>query len=701
MGKGRVAVIALVVMAGACARPPAAAPPPPSPAPAPVAMAAVATATVVEAPAPAPAPAAEPVVQLSPRETAMRALALLGEKKYDEAVPALTEAARVYPAVAPFLRLRVAEAELARGNAQAAAGVLSEIIALGESSAATVARLRLPAAYAQAGDAASTDAAWQQAMLVPVDELTESDFTAMASALAKAGRSDLATRTRMRLLTEYTSGRFTEDTYDHLRAEIEKLPKEEQLSIGAKLARANRYDQALEILNRVGAGPEARATRIRALFNSRNYAQLIEETPNGTLTDPALILLRARAAWRDDRPSLMLSELDRIEKNFPNSREAAEAKVMRSKYFVTDSIDYARAVADLEKAIAAGVAGSDGENLWNLGYTYTLWGRFDEALKAYDRYIRAYPDGDWKTNSLFWSAKILTRLGRTAEAEAKAAQVIAEYPYSYYAYRAKQLWPAVANTPIAANNVFPDLEAELNKVTDPRFGTVAALLDIELNRAAAREMKLLATKYAENLGVQFMLADVYVRGGEPFKANGVLQRQFRPFIRHGGTNVPARFWQILYPLAYWETIQAEARRRELDPYLVASVIRQESAFEPTTVSNAGAVGLMQIMPAEASRIAQVGGLPDVTRQDLFDPLKNIAVGAAEFRQKLDAWKGNQILAIASYNAGEEPVRGWIERTGLEDMDLFIESIPFAETRLYVKTVTRNRSEYERIYVRAR
>jgi soluble lytic murein transglycosylase len=86
---------------------------------------------------------------------------------------------------------------------------------------------------------------------------------------------------------------------------------------------------------------------------------------------------------------------------------------------------------------------------------------------------------------------------------------------------------------------------------------------------------------------------------------------------------------------------------------------------------------------------------------LFDPLKNIAVGAAEFRQKLDAWNGNQTLAIASYNAGEEPVRGWIERTGLDDMDLFIESIPFAETRLYVKTVTRNRSEYERIYQGAR
>jgi soluble lytic murein transglycosylase len=678
MGKGRffVAVAVIVVMA-ACAKPPAAEEP-------------VTTALppVVAAPAPPPPPAP------TPRDMAMHGLAALESKNYDEAVSSLTAAAKAYPEVAPFLRLRVAEAEVARGNVQNAAAVLSEIIALGETSAVTVARLRLPAIYAQAGDAASTEASWQQAMQVPIDELTESDFTAMATALAKAGRADLASRTRMRLLEEYTNGRFTEETYGHLRDEIAKLPAAQQLSIGSKLARANRYDQALEILNRVGTGAEARATRMRALFNSRNYTQLLEENKDADLKDPALILLRARAAWRDDRPQEMLAGAARLVKEFPSSAQASEAKVMRAKYYVTDVVDYRQAVADLSDAIEAGAVGGDGENIWNLGYTHVLGGKYDDALKVFDRYIRSYPDGDWKTNSLFWSAKIFDRQGRTAERDAKASQIVDEYPFSYYSYRVKELWGAKGTG--AATNVFPALTLP----TDPRINTVNALLDIGLNRAAAREMKVLATKYADSPGVQYMLADVYVRGGEPFKANTVLQRQFRQFIRHGGANIPERFWQILYPLAYWETIQTEAQRRSLDPYLVASVIRQESGFEPTTVSNAGAVGLMQIMPAEASRIAQVGGLQDVTRSDLFNPEKNIAVGAAEFRQKLDVWNGNQVLAIASYNAGEGPVSGWIQRTPLDDIDLFIESIPFAETRLYVKTVTRNRSEYARIYQRS-
>ncbi|MFZ2494099.1 MAG: lytic transglycosylase domain-containing protein, partial [Thermoanaerobaculia bacterium] len=211
--------------------------------------------------------------------------------------------------------------------------------------------------------------------------------------------------------------------------------------------------------------------------------------------------------------------------------------------------------------------------------------------------------------------------------------------------------------------------------------------------------KALEAAHPGNIGVAFLLADVYSRGGEPFRANGVLQRRFRTFVRHGGENVPPRFWSILFPLEYWKTIEAEAVKRGMDPYLVASIIRQESGFEPSTVSNAGAVGLMQIMPVEAEELGEAAGLTGVTRESLFDPTTNIAVGIAEFQQKRGRMNGNPILAIAAYNAGERAVGTWLEKTPIEDVDLFIESIPFAETRLYVKTVTRNRFEYRRIYER--
>ncbi|HEY0142324.1 MAG TPA: transglycosylase SLT domain-containing protein [Thermoanaerobaculia bacterium] len=631
------------------------------------------------------------------RAQALLGLFLFDQKRYDEAIPVLTRVASTYPEVAPFLRLRIVEAEEARGNFASAAALASEIIALGDSTAVTVARLRLPSIYASMNDAASTGAAFEQAMRVGIDELTESDFVELAKRLAKTNRNDLATRLRMRLLNDYTSGRFTEQTFDFVKGEIATLPNSEKLALATKLSRANRYDQALALFAEIpeSAG-EARAARMRAQFNSRNYTRLLEETKDLDFGDPSLVLLRARAAWRAGRPEELLSGLDLIEKQWPASKEAAEAKVIRAKYYVTDVVDYAKSIDNLQRAISAGNVGSDGENLWNVGWTQFLAGKEAEALKTFARYIASYPDGDWKTNSLFWTAKIHAKHGRTAERDAAARQIIAEYPFSYYAYRAKELW-GLGNQPVASN-AFPDLDAHLAQVSsDPRFNTVNELLEIELNRAATREMKVLAARHETNPGVQFLLADVYVRGGEPFRANGVLQRQFRQFIRHGGTNIPQRFWQILYPLAYWETIQAEAARRGHDPYLIASIIRQESAFEPTTVSNAGAVGLMQIMPEEASRIAEEGGLGPLTRNDLFDPARNIAVGAAEYGQKLKRTQGHPILAIAAYNAGETAVGTWLEKTPIDDIDLFVEAIPYAETRLYVKTVSRNRHEYRRIY----
>ncbi len=223
------------------------------------------------------------------------------------------------------------------------------------------------------------------------------------------------------------------------------------------------------------------------------------------------------------------------------------------------------------------------------------------------------------------------------------------------------------------------------------------MLALGMKRDATREMQSVAAAYPDNPGIQFLLADVYTHGGEPFRAQGVLQRRFRQFVRHGGSGIPHRFWEILFPLSYRDAVTTEATKRQLDPYLVAAIIRQESGFEPTTVSNAGAVGIMQIMPAEAPAIALAAGLPAPSRQDLFDPQINIAIGAAELAQKLAIEHGNPILAIAAYNGGEDNVAKWTARVPPDDVDLFVDSIPFAETKLYVKTVSRNRFEYRRIY----
>jgi soluble lytic murein transglycosylase len=410
-------------------------------------------------------------------------------------------------------------------------------------------------------------------------------------------------------------------------------------------------------------------------------------------------MTRARAAWRANQPALFLAGLRQVEKQFPSSSEAAEAKILRAKYHVTDEVKYDLAIADLEAAIAAGAIGNEGENIWTLGWTYFRAGRFDDALNTFGRYAKQFPDGDYLSNSLFWAAKIHERRGNREARDAALHELESIYPYSYFSYRARAIMsePILAPNEVANGNIFPDVDAQLAAASEPRLDSVRELAWLGLYREATREMKAIAAANPSNLGMQFMLADLYVQGGEPFSANNVLQRKFRQFVRHGGAGVPHRFWEILFPLNYWETIKSEAEQRQIDPYLIASIIRQESGFEPSTVSNADAIGIMQIMPAEAASIAARAGLPPPTREQLFDPKVNIAVGVAEFAQKLAAEHGNTTLAIAAYNAGEEPVGRWIAQTPVDDEDLFVESIPFAETRLYVKTVSRNRFEYRRIY----
>jgi soluble lytic murein transglycosylase-like protein len=641
----------------------------------------------------------------------------LAEQKSPDAAGILRQAADSYPEVAPWLKLRI-------GDVAALTEIVQQTPA---SSAATVARLRLPALYAscvaagysrpaqedrpaEAGrytcSASDLEKSLSDTDAIAIDELTEEDFVAMAKALPP----DMANKVRLRLLMQFPQGRFTEQTYDFLAratpSPLDALTLEESLRVASQLGRFDRYDREFDLLRRInmrfpeaGTSKEVRAIRYRALFNSRQYDRLLAETDAAALDDPSTILLRARAAWRFGRPKEFLAGLDRVTKDFPKSGEAVEAQLQRAKYYSSDDVKYELALLNLERAVDAGSIGGEGENLWTLGWTLYLAQRYDEALGTFKRYALQFPDGDYLTNSLFWSGKIYDHLGQRAERDAAWHELESKYPYSWFSYRARELMgePTVAPDQVLNGNIFPDLEGQLASITDPRLTSVRELMTLDLYRDAVREMKIVAAAYPDNLGVQFRLADLYVQGGEPFKANGVLQRKFRPFVRHGGSNVPHRFWEVLFPLNYGEIIKAEAEKRQIDPYLIASIIRQESGFEPTTVSNAGAVGIMQIMPQEAEHIALAGGLPPPSREELFDPKVNIAIGAAEFAQKLAQFNGNPILAVAAYNAGTDPVGKWIAQTPVDDIDLFIEAIPYAETRLYVKSVSRNRFEYRRIY----
>lgn len=166
------------------------------------------------------------------------------------------------------------------------------------------------------------------------------------------------------------------------------------------------------------------------------------------------------------------------------------------------------------------------------------------------------------------------------------------------------------------------------------------------------------------------------------------------FASSGG---PSWYTKTVYPLKYAGAIRAGAARYDLDPALVAAVVYAESRFDEHARSSQGAVGLMQILPETADQIADESGGVTFTTEDLETPRINVRYGSYYLRQALDAFDGDKVAAIASYNAGMGAVGEWVAQAHAEGHGLRIKDIPYPETRAYVKKVLEARRVYREEY----
>ena len=156
--------------------------------------------------------------------------------------------------------------------------------------------------------------------------------------------------------------------------------------------------------------------------------------------------------------------------------------------------------------------------------------------------------------------------------------------------------------------------------------------------------------------------------------------------------------EITLPLRHEDIIRQQAGDKNLDAELIAAICYQESKFQDRT-SNAGARGVMQLLPSTADYIARKSGGTQFVQGDLADPQINISYGSWYLRYLLDHYDGNERLAIAAYNAGETNVDRWVAKAGGPGEFSKDEDIPFAETRAYVTSVEEKKREYRKNYAR--
>ena len=343
---------------------------------------------------------------------------------------------------------------------------------------------------------------------------------------------------------------------------------------------------------------------------------------------------------------------------------------------------------------------------WKVAFSDYLHRRGDAAAKLREQ-IERYPSDARTSASLYF-------LGRLSEAEndfsgAKAyyRKIVDLYPNYYYATRAKE---RLADTRIVAAQPSAKVAQYLAGVEFParrervdHEPTAVTKLRIErghlLAAAGLQDLAESELRYgARHDGQPELLAMELARNAEsPYQGLRYMKSFAPDYLATPFEQMPRRFWELLFPMPYQTDLVRNAKLQNLDPYMVAALIRQESEFNPKAISHKSACGLTQIMPATGRQLARKDGVRRFRTSMLFQPSTNLKLGSRYLRSILDQWGGKWEETLASYNAGKTHVDDWVNWSSFQEPAEFVETIPFTETREYVQAVLRNAAIYRRLY----
>lgn len=318
-------------------------------------------------------------------------------------------------------------------------------------------------------------------------------------------------------------------------------------------------------------------------------------------------------------------------------------------------------------------------------------GTATQAAREWDALGVRYPRAEDSSAARYWAGRSWARAGKPRSAAVRWRRVLSTDPLSYYAMlSARRLGrpsPIASIAPdTGASPLAPPIDSAITRAA--RLGVLGMLaeakfeVDYALQSASSTPVGLFATGAA------------LARVGEASRAVSI---GWRLADRTDSAWRDPRVLRLIFPLAYGDTLTDLARAKGLDPALVAAIVRQESAFNPHAVSVAGARGLMQIMPSVGRGLAVSRRLDPSDPTLLDEPGVNLTFGVAHLATFFELEGGNVVRTLAAYNAGPSRVAAWVTKRGTDDPEVFVERIPFPETRDYVRSILRGREVYARLY----
>ncbi|MDO8462357.1 MAG: transglycosylase SLT domain-containing protein [Deltaproteobacteria bacterium] len=472
---------------------------------------------------------------------------------------------------------------------------------------------------------------------------------------------------------------------------------------GKRLCKNGEFEKARLVFSQLNH-PEASFWEAESLFRLRRYQEafkkyemLYAEEREGAKKKQFLGRM-ATAAARLDQSEKALQLQQKILKIFPHSEEAVMAR-RKIAFLYLDAGLLDQAVPYLKQLIRRG---DHKTKLWaeeKLAWSYYRLGRWESSLRVWKKIEK----GPKQEEALYWQGRIFEKKGELKKSQSFFQKLIQSEGWRYYKFLAahrlypeeekylKAIDPGWENGPFFS---FPNPEEVkgmtegclplakafrlqslgLKKFVGPELARVTQVC--ETGRMSLKALATLA-KISGSLGY-YTLPITIAQNWDPFKEGGeVLQ------------------WA--YPEAYAEVVRKEAHPRKVDPFLVYSMMRQESRFQPEVISPVGARGLLQLMPSTAMRLARKAGWPNFSPELLEEPEPNIKLSLVYLEGLLKEFQGQVISVVASYNAGEEAVRRWRRQKKGIDEEEFVEEIPYDETEDYVKRVMTNYEIYRLLY----
>ena len=485
-----------------------------------------------------------------------------------------------------------------------------------------------------------------------------------------------------------------------------------ELGRGERLFGAKRYTAArpiFEALRRVASGDDRELVDLRIAecdyFLKRTRAAQDALKPyaeKASRQGEALYFYAIATRELGDRAEY-LRLVQRIVDEFPNQSWAEEAlNDVATQHIRQD--DDEEAVETFRTMVDRYPNGHYGDRAaWKFGWWAYKNGRYADAIRAFEVAAAFYARSDYRPMWLYWAARAHEALKNQTVADQRYVLVATDYLNSYYgrlavARLAARGVAAPQRRLIADVSQAPEDDGAIAPARLPdNQQTIRALLSLGLHDQALDELRYAQRAWGDSSAIQATLGWIYNKQGDLRAGINAMKRAYPQYLAAGGEQMPLALQKIRFPVDYWPQIQRYASEHELDLYMMAALINQESNFDAGIRSAANAYGLMQLVPATGRQYAR--SLQPARRFSLSlltTADTNLRMGTAYFSDLVKRFGGAH-YALATYNAGPSRVARWMaERPGI-DRDEFIDDIPYPETQDYVKKIIGQAEDYRRLY----